>query len=74
MKYRINKNNRDKIKNLSLKELKYENNELRRKINLLKKYIIQSSIFSKKIQVELFERTEELERVKKSYFNEEEII
>lgn len=58
MKFKINRDYRDKIK-----KLKSENKDLKKKINLLKKYIVQCSITNKTLQVELFERTEELDKV-----------
>lgn len=72
MKLWANKANRDKIKQFTKSDLKLENVDLKRKLNLLKKYIAQSSILNKTLQVELFERSEELQIEKRKILEDEE--
>ena len=72
MKFWAKKRNRDKIKQFSKSDLKLENTDLKRKLNLLKKYIAQSSILNKTLQVELFERSEELQIEKRKILEDEE--
>lgn len=46
------------------KYLRDENKSLKKQINLLKKYIVQSSIFNRIVQVELYERSQEVQNLK----------
>lgn len=46
------------------KDLRNENKFLKKQINSLKKYIVQSSIFNRIIQVELYERSQEVQDLK----------